>query len=95
MYIGASRACIRIASWSHPGDALCPAVKPSHSCAALRQCLPPPPVCDPSSVSQAMEPTIAIIMFFTVASYMPITIIISEWRGKLRREVNRTDQVQV
>ena len=42
-----------------------------------------------------MEPTIAIIMFFTVASYMPITIIISEWRGKLRREVNRTDQVQV
>ena len=41
-----------------------------------------------------MEPTIAIIMFFTVASYMPITVIITEWRGKLRREVNRTDQVR-
>jgi ATP-binding cassette subfamily B (MDR/TAP) protein 6 len=42
-----------------------------------------------------MEPTIAIIMFFTVACYMPITVIITEWRGKLRREVNRTDQVCV
>ena len=42
---------------------------------------------------QAMDPTIAVIMFITVASYMPVTIIISEWRGKLRREVNRTSQV--
>eukprot|EP00798_Chlamydomonas_sp_ICE-L_P028995 gene28995-32187_t len=38
------------------------------------------------------QPAIAIIMFVTVASYMPITIIITEWRGNLRREVNRTDQ---
>ncbi|GAX77414.1 hypothetical protein CEUSTIGMA_g4860.t1, partial [Chlamydomonas eustigma] len=43
-------------------------------------------------LAQAMDPMIAIIMFFTVASYMPITIIITEWRGKLRRDVNRTDQ---
>ena len=41
-----------------------------------------------------MDPTIAIIMFITVASYMPVTVIITEWRGKLRREVNRTDQVR-
>ena len=45
-------------------------------------------------LAQALDPTIAIIMFFTVASYMPVTILITEWRGQLRREVNRTDQVQ-
>lgn len=28
-----------------------------------------------------------------VSSYIPITITITEWRGKLRREMNRTDQV--
>ncbi len=39
-----------------------------------------------------MDPVIAIIMFCTVASYMPVTIIITEWRGSLRRDVNRTDQ---
>ena len=41
-----------------------------------------------------MDPSIAVIMFLTVASYMPITIIISEWRGKLRREVNLKSQVR-
>ena len=46
-------------------------------------------------LAQALEPAIAIIMFLTVASYMPITVIITEWRGKLRRELNRTDQVCV
>ena len=40
-----------------------------------------------------MDPSIAVIMFLTVASYMPVTIIISEWRGKLRREVNQKSQV--
>lgn len=46
-------------------------------------------------LAQALEPAIAIIMFLTVASYMPITVIITEWRGKLRRELNRTDQVRL
>lgn len=43
-------------------------------------------------LAQALEPTIAIIMFVTVGCYMPITVIITEWRSKLRRELNRTDQ---
>uniref|UniRef100_A0A7R9V3N9 Uncharacterized protein n=1 Tax=Chlamydomonas euryale TaxID=1486919 RepID=A0A7R9V3N9_9CHLO len=43
-------------------------------------------------LAQALEPTIAVIMFCTVASYMPITVIVTEWRGRLRREVNKTEQ---
>ncbi|KAG2483230.1 hypothetical protein HYH03_017887 [Edaphochlamys debaryana] len=45
-------------------------------------------------LAQALEPTIAIIVFVTVGSYIPLTIIITEWRGKLRREMNQTDQVK-
>ncbi|KAG2430405.1 hypothetical protein HXX76_009930 [Chlamydomonas incerta] len=45
-------------------------------------------------LAQALEPTIAIIVFIAVGSYIPLTIIITEWRGKLRREMNATDQVK-
>lgn len=45
-------------------------------------------------LAQALEPTIAIIVFITVGSYIPLTILITEWRGKLRREMNQTDQVR-
>ncbi|GIL87517.1 hypothetical protein Vretimale_1580 [Volvox reticuliferus] len=45
-------------------------------------------------LAQALEPTIAIIVFITVGSYIPLTIFITEWRGKLRREMNQTDQVK-
>lgn len=44
-------------------------------------------------LAQALEPSIAIIVFITVGSYIPLTIAITEWRGKLRREMNQTDQV--
>lgn len=43
---------------------------------------------------QALEPSIALTVFLTVGSYIPVTIIITEWRGNLRREMNRTDQIQ-
>ncbi|GIL44034.1 hypothetical protein Vafri_1601 [Volvox africanus] len=45
-------------------------------------------------LAQALEPTIAMIVFITVGSYIPLTIFITEWRGKLRREMNQTDQVK-
>ncbi|GLC47382.1 hypothetical protein PLESTB_001360600 [Pleodorina starrii] len=45
-------------------------------------------------LAQALEPTIAIIVFVTVGSYIPLTVFITEWRGKLRREMNQTDQVK-
>ncbi|PNW75764.1 hypothetical protein CHLRE_12g561550v5 [Chlamydomonas reinhardtii] len=45
-------------------------------------------------LAQALEPTIAIIVFIAVGSYIPLTVIITEWRGKLRREMNATDQVK-
>ncbi|KAF5841997.1 hypothetical protein DUNSADRAFT_9878 [Dunaliella salina] len=45
-------------------------------------------------LAQALEPSIAITTFITVGSYIPITIIITEWRGTLRREMNNTDQVK-
>ncbi|GFR40137.1 hypothetical protein Agub_g693, partial [Astrephomene gubernaculifera] len=45
-------------------------------------------------LAQALEPTIAIIVFFTVGSYIPLTIAITEWRAKLRREMNSTDQIK-
>ncbi|GLI70029.1 hypothetical protein VaNZ11_014765, partial [Volvox africanus] len=45
-------------------------------------------------LAQALEPTIAMIVFITVGSYIPLTIFITEWRSKLRREMNQTDQVK-
>ncbi|EFJ49390.1 hypothetical protein VOLCADRAFT_59332 [Volvox carteri f. nagariensis] len=45
-------------------------------------------------LAQALEPTIAIIVFVTVGSYIPLTVFITEWRAKLRREMNQTDQVK-
>ena len=44
--------------------------------------------------TQAMTPSIALTVFLTVGSYIPITIIISEWRATLRREMNQTEQVR-
>ncbi|KAL6753380.1 mitochondrial half-size ABC transporter [Haematococcus lacustris] len=45
-------------------------------------------------LAQALEPTIALTVFVTVGSYIPVTILITEWRTTLRREMNRTDQAQ-
>ncbi len=39
-----------------------------------------------------MEPSIAVTVFVTVGSYIPVTILITEWRSSLRRDMNRTDQ---
>lgn len=44
-------------------------------------------------LSQALDPTIAVIVFVTVSLYIPMTIYITEWRGNLRREMNKADQV--
>lgn len=45
-------------------------------------------------LAQAMEPSIAVIVFVTVGSYIPLTIAITEWRANFRRELNRTDNVK-
>lgn len=33
-------------------------------------------------LSSALEPWIAAITFITVGSYIPLTIIVTEWRGR-------------
>lgn len=33
----------------------------------------------------ALQPWIAIIVFITLGSYIPMTIYLTEWRGKFRR----------
>lgn len=38
-------------------------------------------------ISTALEPWIAVIVFFTLSSYIPLTIYLTEWRGKYRRSV--------
>eukprot|EP00201_Polytomella_parva_P019082 CAMPEP_0175051040 /NCGR_PEP_ID=MMETSP0052_2-20121109/7575_1 /TAXON_ID=51329 ORGANISM="Polytomella parva, Strain SAG 63-3" /NCGR_SAMPLE_ID=MMETSP0052_2 /ASSEMBLY_ACC=CAM_ASM_000194 /LENGTH=815 /DNA_ID=CAMNT_0016315273 /DNA_START=575 /DNA_END=3023 /DNA_ORIENTATION=- len=45
-------------------------------------------------LAQALEPSVAIIVFITVGSYIPLTIVVTEWRGKLRREMNMADQIK-
>lgn len=36
-------------------------------------------------ISAALEPWIAVIVFITLGSYIPVTIVLTEWRVKFRR----------
>ena len=36
-------------------------------------------------IASALEPWIAIIMFITLSSYLPLTIFLTEWRTRYRR----------
>jgi ATP-binding cassette subfamily B (MDR/TAP) protein 6 len=45
-------------------------------------------------LASALEPWIALVVFITVGSYIPLTIAVTEWRGAFRREMNRTDNVK-
>ena len=38
-------------------------------------------------ISAALQPWIAVIVFITLGSYIPVTIVLTEWRVKYRRQV--------
>jgi ATP-binding cassette subfamily B (MDR/TAP) protein 6 len=42
----------------------------------------------------ALEPWVALIVFVTIGSYIPLTIIVTEWRGNFRRDMNKTGAIQ-
>lgn len=42
----------------------------------------------------ALEPWVALIVFLTIGSYIPLTIIVTEWRGNFRRDMNRTENAR-
>eukprot|EP00879_Flechtneria_rotunda_P029818 GHRR01032270.1.p1 GENE.GHRR01032270.1~~GHRR01032270.1.p1 ORF type:complete len:268 (+),score=80.58 GHRR01032270.1:461-1264(+) len=42
----------------------------------------------------ALEPWVALIVFITIGSYIPLTIIVTEWRGNFRRDMNRTENAR-
>lgn len=39
-------------------------------------------------ISAALQPWIAVIVFITLGSYIPVTIVLTEWRVKYRRCVH-------
>lgn len=43
------------------------------------------------SYSEPSQPWIALILFVTLASYIPVTFVFSEWRTNIRRTVNQLD----
>ncbi|CAL8467522.1 g7060 [Coccomyxa elongata] len=45
-------------------------------------------------ISTALEPWIAVIVFITLGSYIPVTIILTERRVKFRREMNKYDNAR-
>ncbi|KAL4420506.1 hypothetical protein ABPG75_010162 [Micractinium tetrahymenae] len=45
-------------------------------------------------IALSLQPWIAIIVFITLSSYIPMTIWLTEWRGKYRRELNRLDNAK-
>jgi ATP-binding cassette subfamily B (MDR/TAP) protein 6 len=42
----------------------------------------------------SLEPWIAGITFITIGSYIPLTILVTEWRGGFRRAMNTTDNAK-
>lgn len=36
-------------------------------------------------MAMALQPWIAVIVFITLSGYIPMTIVLTEWRGKFRR----------
>ncbi|KAI3430799.1 hypothetical protein D9Q98_009211 [Chlorella vulgaris] len=45
-------------------------------------------------IALKLQPWIAIIVFITLSGYIPMTIYLTEWRGKYRRELNRLDNAK-
>ncbi|KAK9835927.1 hypothetical protein WJX84_005950 [Apatococcus fuscideae] len=45
-------------------------------------------------IASVLEPWIAIIMFVTLASYLPLTIYLTEWRTRFRRDMNKLDNAK-
>ncbi|KAK9864361.1 hypothetical protein WJX84_009107 [Apatococcus fuscideae] len=45
-------------------------------------------------IASVLEPWIAIIMFVTLASYLPLTIFLTEWRTRYRRDMNKLDNAK-
>jgi ATP-binding cassette subfamily B (MDR/TAP) protein 6 len=45
-------------------------------------------------LAAALEPWIALVVFITVGSYIPLTIAVTEWRGAFRQRMNTTDNVK-
>jgi ATP-binding cassette subfamily B (MDR/TAP) protein 6 len=41
-----------------------------------------------------LQPWIAVIVFITLGTYIPMTVYITEWRGQYRRELNRLDNAR-
>jgi hypothetical protein len=42
-------------------------------------------------ISAALQPWIAVIVFITLGSYIPVTIVLTEWRVKYRRQAALQD----
>lgn len=45
-------------------------------------------------IALSLQPWIAVIVFVTLSGYIPMTIFLTEWRGKYRRELNRLDNAK-
>ncbi|DBB08612.1 TPA: hypothetical protein ACH3X3_008741 [Trebouxia sp. C0006] len=45
-------------------------------------------------LATALQPWIAVIVFVTLVSYIPVTIYFTEWRGNFRRDLNRLDNAK-
>ncbi|KAK9792972.1 hypothetical protein WJX73_004493 [Symbiochloris irregularis] len=45
-------------------------------------------------LATALQPWIALILFVTLLSYIPLTIYLTEWRGRFRRDMNRLDNAK-
>ncbi|KAK9816458.1 hypothetical protein WJX72_000550 [[Myrmecia] bisecta] len=45
-------------------------------------------------MASVMQPWIAVIVFVTLMSYIPLTIFLTEWRGQFRRELNKYDNAK-
>ncbi|KDD73117.1 hypothetical protein H632_c2515p0, partial [Helicosporidium sp. ATCC 50920] len=42
-------------------------------------------------IAISLKPWIAVIVFVTLSSYIPMTIYLTEWRGRFRRDMNRLE----
>ncbi|KAK9811422.1 hypothetical protein WJX72_003723 [[Myrmecia] bisecta] len=42
-------------------------------------------------MASALQGWVALIVFVTVSSYIPITVLVTEWRGKIRKRMNALD----
>lgn len=45
-------------------------------------------------IAISLQPWIAVVVFITLSTYIPMTIALTEWRGQFRREMNRLDNAK-